>query len=117
VSVIGGPIFSDTDPVYRGVRVPKRFWKVIYYREAGDESVKAKGYVLTQDDLLNRIEALELPEFAVYEVPIPRIADMTGLGLSPASAPEAIGRRGRRRETLVEDGQVRRIASVREILG
>ena len=42
---MGGPIFTDTDPVYRGVQLPKRFWKIIYFREVGDETIKAKGFV------------------------------------------------------------------------
>lgn len=117
VSVLGGPIFSSADPLHRGVRLPKKFWKIIFFREAGEESVKAKGYVLTQEDLLTDLEALELPEFAVFEVPISRISDMTGLGLFAGSAVEAVSRRGRRKKTSAEEGKIRRIGSVQEILG
>jgi endonuclease G len=113
VSVLGGPIFSSTDPVYRGVRLPRQFWKVLYFREAEAESVQARGYVLTQADLLSGLEALELPEFAVFEVPIPRIAEMAGLSLFAGAAVAAVGRRRRRGEP----GIIRRIGSVREILG
>jgi endonuclease G len=117
VSVLGGPIFSSTDPVYRGVRLPRQFWKIVYFREAEAESVQARGYVLTQADLLTGLEALELPEFAVFEAPIARIAEMTGLNLFTGAAVAAVGRRRRRREVATEVGLIRRIGSVREILG
>lgn len=117
VSVLGGPLFSSTDPVYRGVRLPKQFWKILYFREAGAESVQARGYVLTQADLLTGLEALELPEFTVFEVPIARIAEMTGLDLFAGVAVETVGRRRRRREPATEAGTIRRVGSVREILG
>jgi len=93
--------------------LPRQFWKVLYFREAAAESVQARGYVLTQADLLSGLEALELPEFAVFEVPIPRIAEMAGLSLFAGAAVAAVGRRRRRGEP----GIIRRIGSVREILG
>ena len=114
ISVLGGPIFTANDPVYRDIQLPKQFWKILFYRESGDESVKAKGYVLTQADLLNQLEALELPEFSVYEVPIPQIGEMTGLSLSVGSAIESAD--GRRGVEAIRQDQVRRIKSVSEIL-
>lgn len=83
ISVMCGPILADGDPEYRGVRIPKSFWKVVYFRESGADGVQAKGFVLTQADLLNRVELLELPEFAVYGVPVEQIGSMAGLALFP----------------------------------
>jgi endonuclease G, mitochondrial len=81
ITVMGGPIFSPADPVYRGVQLPQDFWKAIYFRETGNSAITAKGYVLTQADLLDQSEVLQLPEFSVYEVPISKISEMTGLSL------------------------------------
>jgi endonuclease G, mitochondrial len=81
ITVMGGPIFSPADPVYRGVQLPQEFWKAIYFRETGNSAITAKGYVLTQADLLDQSEVLQLPEFSVYEVPISKISEMTGLSL------------------------------------
>lgn len=106
VSVMGGPILTEHDPVYRGVALPKRFWKILYYREGEDRAVRARGYVLTQEDLLSPLEALELPEFSVYEVAVGQIGEMTGLRLW-AGDPGSVGLRG---------AGVRRIDSVRTII-
>jgi endonuclease G len=120
VAVMGGPIFSTTDPVYRSIQLPKQFWKTIYFREAGNPAIQVKGYVLTQADLLNQIEVLELPEFSVFEVPISKIVEMTGLSLHPGSEVQPLvrGRRGRGREAVeLTVAPIRRITSVNEILG
>lgn len=120
VAVMGGPIFAESDPIYRGIQLPKQFWKTIYFREAGDSVVQVKGYVLTQADLLNDLEALELPDFSVYEVPIARIGEMTGLLLPRGSEAPVRTVAGRRRRgqaiATPESSKVRCVTSVSEIL-
>ncbi|WP_404785199.1 DNA/RNA non-specific endonuclease [Altericista sp. CCNU0014] len=119
VAVMGGPIFAESDPTYRGTQLPKQFWKAIYFRETGNSDIQIKGYVLTQADLLNNLEALELPDFSVYEVPIASISQMTGLVLpSGSEAPvRATGRRQRGQAiATVETVKPRRITSVDKIL-
>ncbi|TVL91054.1 DNA/RNA non-specific endonuclease [Streptomyces sp. SAJ15] len=64
VSAFGGPVFQDDDRLFRGVRIPREFWKVIAFSEQG--VLKAKGFLLTQN--LNQLEALELDEFLVFQV-------------------------------------------------
>jgi endonuclease G, mitochondrial len=119
ITVMGGPIFSNSDPVYRGILLPKQFWKTIYFRETGNPAIKVKGYVLTQADLLNQLEVLELPEFSVYEIPISRINQMTGLSLQSFSEEQTLGnvhrQQGRKKTKLVTE-KIRRISSVSEIL-
>lgn len=114
ISVMGGPIFSDKDRTYRDVRLPKEFWKIIYFKEANAGPVKAKGFVLTQADLLNRVEVLELPDFAVYEVPIAIIADKTELLLPSGIKPSRSG--GRHEIEEVTDSIIRKISSVKNIV-
>jgi endonuclease G len=117
VSVIGGPIFGDLDPEYRQVRLPKEFYKILYWRERGNAVLKAKGYVLTQTDLINELEALELPEFAVFEVPIGEISRRTDLILPTAAEPEGIEAASARKAEAAANPRIRRVGSAREILG
>lgn len=116
ISVIGGPIFGERDPEYRQVKLPKEFYKVLYWHERGSDALNAKGYVLTQTDLISELEALELPEFAVFEVAIGEISRRTGLILPSGSEAEAAPRRGRRTEAIAKP-RIRRVGSVREIVG
>ncbi len=90
---MGGPIFKDTDLVYRGIAIPRSFWKVIYFVAAG--ALKARALVLTQDDLEAKLESLGLDEFQLYGVSLAELAHRTGLQFQPADvdagvAPEAL---------------------------
>jgi endonuclease G len=84
VSVIGGPIFKENDPVHRGVRIPKDFWKLIAFRDSTDNQFKVAAYILTQSNLIPT-EALELDPFKLYQVSLPKLAEETGLNFDPIS--------------------------------
>lgn len=96
VSVFGGPIFKDNDFPYRKVLVPRSFWKLIAYAE--NDNLRAKAFVLTQDDLEASLESLGLEPFKLYQVSVAHLTTATGLtfgGLAEAdtmaAAPEALG--------------------------
>jgi endonuclease G len=65
--VYTGPVFTEQDPLYRGVRLPRSFWKVV---AAGTEESKlhATAYLLAQDDLVDHLfEGLtDEPPFGAY---------------------------------------------------
>jgi endonuclease G len=69
VSAFGGPVFQDDDRVYRGVQIPREYWKVLAFCEQGQ--LKAKAFLLTQN--LNQLEALELEEFRVFQVTLSEV--------------------------------------------
>lgn len=75
VSVLGGPVLAEGDPTYRGVQVPREFWKVLAYEVEGELRVKA--FLLTQD--LDRLEDLDLREFATYEVGLDELTERSGV--------------------------------------
>ncbi|MFE7271885.1 DNA/RNA non-specific endonuclease [Streptomyces sp. NPDC057623] len=75
VSVFGGPIFHEDDRVFRGVKLPREFWKVLVYFEDG--KLKCKAFLLTQN--LDVPEALELDEFRVFQVKLSEIRTRTHL--------------------------------------
>ena len=112
VSILGGPIFKGNDPDYRGTKIPRSFWKAVYYHESGSSVLRAKAFVLTQDDLLTGLEGLELPEFAVFEVTINELQERTGLDVKNVrrSAPSS------GIESLQKQSRVRKIESVRDIV-
>ena len=108
VSVFGGPIFSDSDFPYRGVLVPRSFWKVIAYVEEG--TLRAKAFVLTQDDLEGKLEALGLDEFKVFQVTLGDLGARTGLTFgrlvaadTMGTTPEALGGQTARRVRSAAD--------------
>jgi endonuclease G, mitochondrial len=98
VSVFTGPVLSDQDPQYRGVRLPREYWKVVVMVKE-DGALSATAYLLSQDSLLEGLEeAFSFGAYKTYQVPIRRVEELTGLGFDdlknadPAEALEATGR-------------------------
>ncbi|MBN9521325.1 DNA/RNA non-specific endonuclease [bacterium] len=79
ISVFTGPVFGTADPVYRGVRVPLDYWKVVVMVKP-DGKLSATGYVLTQSNLADDFEApFVFGRFRTYQVPLARVESLTGL--------------------------------------
>ncbi|BBC38207.1 hypothetical protein SGFS_095010 [Streptomyces graminofaciens] len=76
VSVFGGPVFNEDDRVFRGVGIPREFWKVLVFTEGG--TLKCKAFLLTQSLVLP--EALDLDEFRVFQVTLGELQERTHLG-------------------------------------
>jgi endonuclease G len=108
ISVLGGPLFRPSDLEYRGAHIPRDFWKIVYFREAAGQTLQAHAYVLTQREL-DQLEVLDLPEFAVFEMPIGRIEELSGLVLTPVTSPPAL-------QVSSPNQGVRRIRSSNEIV-
>ena len=85
VSVFTGPVFRDDDQEYRGVKLPRQFWKVLVMVNKGELSATA--YLLSQEKLIQDLpnEAFsDNKRVKTYQVPIQAIEELTGLsfGLS-----------------------------------
>jgi endonuclease G len=88
VSVYGGPVFGADDRVFRGVPIPREFWKVIAFVEAG--TLKASAFLLTQN--LDHLEALELDEFRVFQVSLADLEERTKVRFAdPIRAADTLG--------------------------
>ncbi|OZM78871.1 DNA/RNA endonuclease [Pseudonocardia sp. MH-G8] len=98
LSVFTAPVLAEDDPVYRGVGIPRSFWKVAAWSTtsaAGEgRSLAATGYVLDQTPQLDDIDvatrrALQaggpppLGPYRTYQVPIADVGALTGLDLGP----------------------------------
>ncbi|HWN36325.1 MAG TPA: DNA/RNA non-specific endonuclease [Pseudonocardia sp.] len=54
ITVFTGPVTEDTDPIYKGVRLPLAFWKIIAYCRS-DGTLATAAYVLEQGALIQEI--------------------------------------------------------------
>jgi len=90
LSVFTGPVFGADDPPYRGVRIPRLFWKIAAW--SNGSGLRASGYVLDQRPQLDDIDlatatALAVGEppplgpFRTFQVPVSDIAELTGLAI------------------------------------
>ncbi|GIG37590.1 DNA/RNA non-specific endonuclease [Cellulomonas pakistanensis] len=91
ISVVTGPVLAPDDPPYRGVLLPRRFWKLAAVVEP-DGRLVVTGYVLGQDALLPGVLAAEaLGAYRTFQVPVTTVADLTGLDLSAYAPADPLG--------------------------
>ena len=94
ISVFTGPVLAPDDDPYRGVQLPRQFWKVVaMVKTTGELSVT--GYLLSQAALLDELPAVEAFSYGAYrtfQVPVRRIAELTGLGFEPHIAADPLER-------------------------
>ncbi|MFF8275714.1 DNA/RNA non-specific endonuclease [Streptomyces lateritius] len=92
MTVLTGPVLQDSDPPYRGVQVPLRFWKVVAFMQDG--ALAATAYVLDQSPDLSRDAERALAgakagappplgPFRTYQVPVSDVAEVTELEFGP----------------------------------
>ncbi len=91
VSVFTGPVFRADDAVYRGIRIPRLFWKIAAWTvDIGEKpELRSAGFVLDQSPLLADIDLRQLTSgnppplgpFRCFQVPVERIAELTGLAI------------------------------------
>lgn len=86
VSVFGGPVLRSDDRVFRGVKIPREFFKVLAFVEAG--KLKARAFMLTQN--LNQLEVLDLNQFKVFQVKLSEVEQRCGFAF-PAKLKAADG--------------------------
>ncbi|TFV67842.1 UNVERIFIED_ORG: DNA/RNA non-specific endonuclease [Bacillus sp. AZ43] len=85
LAVFAGPVLDPSDPPYRGIQVPLRFWKVVAFVQDG--ALAATGYLLDQTPLVGDLEAAAAGEapplgpFRTFQVPVADIAALTGVDL------------------------------------
>jgi endonuclease G, mitochondrial len=86
LTVLNGPIFAPTDPVFKGIQVPMEFWKIILWFDQNGK-LRATGFKLSQANLVENIDFEKLdfdtnPDYKVYQCSIESLEKLTGLELS-----------------------------------
>ncbi|GAF02285.1 DNA/RNA non-specific endonuclease [Saccharicrinis fermentans] len=105
VSVMAGPLFNESDPIYRGVKIPKEYWKVICYVDEVNNQLVHHCFILTQSDLVADLERLDFDAFKLFKVSISTIAEKSNFKIVDLVSKESV-------ETIEE---VREIFSVYDI--
>lgn len=78
ISVFTGPVLRDDDMAYRGVRIPREYWKVVgLVTEEGRPSVTA--YKVSQADLLKEGLEFVFGEYKTYQVSVSHIEKLASL--------------------------------------
>ena len=82
--IFAGPILNNNDPYedfgYGSIQYPLKFWKIITVVD-GDEGLKSFGFILDQEDAINKfgLEALDFRKFLTEQRNISKISELTGV--------------------------------------
>ena len=96
VSVFTAPVLADDDPRYRGVAIPRRFWKVAAWSSAADGDrprLAAAGFVLDQSDLLDTTQGIAvrpLGGFRTFQAPVSDVAGLAGVSMPDLVAADVL---------------------------
>lgn len=78
VTVFTGPVTDESDPLYKGVRLPLAYWKIVVYVK--DQQLAAAAYMLEQAELVQKMLSTEAAfEAGAFRVAIDHIIERTGL--------------------------------------
>lgn len=77
LSVFTGPVFRDDDRDYRGVKLPREYWKVVAVMTEGRRSATA--YLLSQTALLENVRGFAFGPYKTYQVGVADVEQRTGL--------------------------------------
>ncbi len=89
VTVFTGPVFAASDELYRGIQLPRQFWKIAVMVKK--KKLHATAYLLSQASLIKGLVEADFSygRYKTFQVPITRVAKLTGLtfGKLPAADP------------------------------
>ncbi|CRM56742.1 DNA/RNA non-specific endonuclease [Pseudomonas sp. 25 R 14] len=76
-TVFTGPVFAEDDRIYRGVKIPKAFWKVVAYL-SDDGKPSASAYMIDQSRELGQLDLL-FGQLRTYQRSVIQIERLTGI--------------------------------------
>jgi endonuclease G len=105
LSVFTAPVLAPDDPRYRGVQIPRRFFKVAAWAANDAEReprLEASGFVLDQTELIDLREGAlavrRLGAFRTFQVPIADIEHLSGVDLGVLADADVLAHTGTRGE-------------------
>jgi endonuclease G len=84
VSVFTGPVLRADDRIYRGIKIPEDFWKVVAIVDSATDRLSVTGYVVSQRDYIDDLRFAFGP-YETYQVPVATIEAQTGLSFGLAA--------------------------------
>jgi DNA/RNA endonuclease G (NUC1)/phospholipase C len=97
VNVFTGPVLDAQDEPYREILLPRQFWKLVAMVKQ-DRTLSATAYLLSQEALIKHPGVVPTEftygAYRTYQVPVPRVEELTQLSFDPLAAVDPLGRLG-----------------------
>ena len=99
-SVFTGPVFRPGDQLYRGVRIPRAFWKVVAF-VSDDGRPSATAYLIDQERELGMLEAA-FGEYKTFQKSVISIEEISGISFGQLSQYDGFSNAERHTKTTIE---------------
>jgi DNA/RNA endonuclease G (NUC1)/V8-like Glu-specific endopeptidase len=95
LTVFTGPVFRDDDPEFRGVQIPREFWKVAVYAKKG-EGLVATAFLVSQEKLIRPVveEAAAEQVAKTFQTTVAKVIALTGLDFGELTEADVMARPG-----------------------
>lgn len=97
VNVFTGPVLAEDDDAYKGVQLPRQFWKVVTMVKT-DGKLSATAYLLSQKALIDGLRVTREPfsygAYRTYQVPVTKVEEVTRLSFGPLVQADPLAQRG-----------------------
>jgi endonuclease G len=77
--VFTGPVFTPQDELYRGIRIPAGFWKVIATPRGPQQTLSVVAFLMNQYEFLHDSDGRRFLNLHVYQVSVETIEDLAQL--------------------------------------
>ncbi len=80
MAVFNGPVFRANDRKYRGVKLPREYWKVVVFENDGGER-RALAFVLSQSSLIKNLplEEMDFEPYRPFQIQLRKLEQRTKL--------------------------------------
>lgn len=95
--VLTGPVLASDDPEYRGIQVPRSYWKVVAWRKSG---LKVAAFLLSQEEYIGNLE-FNPYIFSTYHVKLSEVGELTGLDFGPLLQADVLAGEAVRQRILI----------------
>jgi endonuclease G len=92
VCVFTGPVFAASDELYRGIQLPRQFWKVAVMVKK--KKLHATAYLLSQATLIQGLVEADFSysQYKTFQAPITKVAKLTGLSFGKLSTVDPLNK-------------------------
>ena len=109
-TVFSGPVFSETDQLYRNVPIPSAYWKVVAFL-GEDAKPSATAYLISQSRELGRLNAM-FGRFKTYQCSVLHIQLLTHIDFGLLTAYDGFSNEERATGTRIE-AEIRQPGDIR----
>jgi endonuclease G len=115
--IFNGPIFRSADRQYRGLRIPREYWKIVIFDKGGGQPT-AVAFLLSQQNLIADLaeKDLDVGQFKVYQISLTHLERLTKLDFNLVRRGDALSRRSLQTKSIQPGVEASLVTSLAQVV-